>query len=78
MKPKKLVSTSQKNFIKALLVARGIKISDIARELNVSVPTVSLVISGRDNSRRIKAAVAEKLGFSPEELWPEKQRQGDK
>ncbi len=78
MKPKKLVPTSQKNFIKALLVARGIKISDIAKELNVSVPTVSLVISGRDNSRRIKAAVAEKLGFSPEELWPEKQRQGGK
>lgn len=72
MKPKKLVSTSQKNFIKALLVARGIKISDIAKELNVAVPTVSLVISGRDKSKRIKAAIAEKLGFSPEELWPEK------
>ena len=73
-KPKKLVATSQKNLIKALLAARGIRISDIARELNVSVPTVSLVISGRDSSRRIKTAVAEKLGFSPEELWPEKQK----
>ena len=82
MKPKKLVLKTEKStirivpashgdLIRALLAARGIRISDIARELNVSLPTVSLVISGRNRSRRVEKTVAERLGMKYEELWPE-------
>lgn len=72
-----VVVKDRENLIKALLAARGIRISDIARELNVSLPTVSLVISGRDRSRRVEKAVAEKLGMKHEELWSEPEK-GDR
>lgn len=56
--------------VKALMVLNGIKGVDIARKLKVSPVTVYIVISGRGKSRRIQRAIAEALGTTVEELWP--------
>ncbi|AEA33659.1 helix-turn-helix domain-containing protein [Hippea maritima] len=66
----KIKATNRKSLIKALLTAKGIKITDIAKELGVAVTTVSLVISGRDTSKRIQTTIAKKLGVDVNELWP--------
>lgn len=57
--------------VKALMVLNGIKGVDIAKKLKVSPVTVYIVISGKGKSRRIQKAIAEALGMSFEELWPE-------
>jgi predicted transcriptional regulator len=45
--------------IRAAMVRRGIKSSDIARELKITRQAVYMIISGRKNSRRIVAALIE-------------------
>lgn len=47
---------------KAELVRRGIKMTDIARELGVTVQHVSSVVLGRDRSPRVEKAVASAIG----------------
>lgn len=67
-----LISTNKKNYIKALLTAKGIRVKDIAAELGIAPPTVSQVISGVKTSRRIRELIAKKVDKTPEELWPRK------
>lgn len=57
--------------VKALMVLNGIKGVDIAKKLKVSPVTVYIVISGKGKSRRIQKAIADALGMSFEDLWPE-------
>lgn len=66
----KLGFTNKKNFIKARLIERGIKLVDIARELGIAPPTVTQVISGIKTSRRIQKTIAQKIGMNVDELWP--------
>ncbi|MGE5606276.1 MAG: helix-turn-helix domain-containing protein [Bacteroidota bacterium] len=56
--------------IKALLMLKNIKQKDIALELDVTEGAVSQVIYGSATARRIRQAIAEKLGKSESELWP--------
>lgn len=58
--------------IKSALRLKHLTLSDIARSLNVTPGTVSIVSRGFRRSRRIEHAIAEALGFSAEELWPDR------
>jgi Ner family transcriptional regulator len=60
--------------IKSALRLKHLTLSDIARSLGVTPSTVSIVSRGFRRSRRIEAAIASALGFTPEELWPERYR----
>lgn len=55
--------------VKSLLVLKGIKMVDVAKQIGVSRVTVSIVITGKGKSRRIQQAIADMLGKSYEELW---------
>lgn len=57
--------------VKAMMVLKGVKQRDICRALKVKPGTVSLIVSGRKKSDRIRRAIAQALGVSIQELWPE-------
>ncbi|WP_017325672.1 helix-turn-helix domain-containing protein [Synechococcus sp. PCC 7336] len=58
--------------IKAALRKAGYTLSEIAREFDVTPTTVSKIVKGSCRSRRIEAAIAEKLQVPIEEVFPEK------
>ena len=58
--------------IKAALALRGRCLSDIARELEVAPTTISIVSRGFRRSRRIEAAIADELGLSAAQIWPDR------
>lgn len=60
---------------KGLLVARGVKMQDIAREVGCSKARVSEVVHGRlrfetPTTRKIKALIAARVGQDVATLWP--------
>lgn len=58
--------------IKMQLRLHGSSLADVARDLSVARTSVTAVCQGTHRSRRIEAAIAGKLGVSPEQLWPER------
>lgn len=48
--------------IKAALVLKQIKQSDIAKRLGVTRQTVNAVIAGRNKSKRVRRAIAKAIG----------------
>ena len=58
--------------IKSALSLKRISLSDIARTLAVTPSTVSIVSRGFRRSRRVEQAIAEGLGQTPEEVWPDR------
>jgi predicted transcriptional regulator len=60
------------NKIKAMLVERGVKQCDIAKELGIAPSSVGGAIRGyrQHRSRRVHEAVAAKVGKPIEKLWP--------
>lgn len=58
--------------IKMRLRLCGCSLADIARELTVARTTVTSVSQGYRRSRRIEAAIADKLGVTPAQLWPDR------
>lgn len=56
--------------IKDALRANGASLSTIARELGVNVVSVSLVSRGLVSSEKISRGIANRLGKTPQELWP--------
>lgn len=56
--------------IKAMLILKGIKQADVAKELDVSRAAVSVVVSGKGTSRRIKEHIARLLNKDIDDLWP--------
>jgi lambda repressor-like predicted transcriptional regulator len=58
--------------IKESLRLRGSSLSEIARDLNVSASTVTIVSQGHRRSERIERAIAQALGLSPSEVWPDR------
>jgi Ner family transcriptional regulator len=66
--PKK--QRERKVWIKAHLELAGSSFSDIARELKIRRQSVQQVLN--KSSRRVELAIAAKLGFTPEEIWPER------
>lgn len=57
------------NKIKSLLIEKGIKQSDIADEFGVTRGSVSGVINGHSNSKRIKRHIAQQLQLPYAEVW---------
>lgn len=72
MKSNKLDPFEEKNKVKSLLVGAGVKQKDIASRLKVSPSTVSLIVSGKKMSARVRRAVARALGVKVSDLWPAK------
>lgn len=67
-------SRRQHEQIKMRLRLRGSSLAQIARELAVARTSVTAVCQGGHRSRRIEAAIAAKLGVTPEQLWPSRYR----
>ena len=59
------------NEIKSLLALKKITVTSIAKNIGVSQPSVSLTIKGTTVSSRIRAAIAEALGLTVSEIWPD-------
>ncbi|WP_082023115.1 helix-turn-helix domain-containing protein [Leisingera sp. ANG-S5] len=62
--------------IKCELRISGSSLAQLSWELGVSISSVSTVSQGYRRSHRIQKAIAEKLGHSPENLWPERYETG--
>lgn len=58
--------------IKIAMIRNAVKQRDIANELGVSEALVSRVIKGEATSRRVARSIAEKLGTTPENIWPDR------
>lgn len=56
--------------IKALLILNDISSASIARKMHVTPTWVSLVLTGRKKSKRIRKAIADAVGKTVDELWP--------
>jgi lambda repressor-like predicted transcriptional regulator len=56
---------------RALLRERGIFLSDIARDLGKNLSVVSRVNGGQRRSREIEEAIAQQLGLSVRDAFPE-------
>lgn len=56
--------------IKIALLEAGIEQKEIAKRIGVTPPAVSQVIHGISSSIKIRRAVAEALGKSIDDLWP--------
>jgi lambda repressor-like predicted transcriptional regulator len=67
-----MIDDKQHARIKSALALRGATLSSIARDLGVAPGTVSIVSRGYRRSRRIEKAIADALGGSPEDLWPDR------
>lgn len=61
-----------KEEVKAELSKRGVTFKQIAAEQEVAPATVSIVFKGDRRSRRIEQAIADKLGKSAKELFPQR------
>ena len=67
-----MIDDKQHARIKSALALRGATLSSIARDLGVAPGTVSIVSRGYRRSRRIEKAIADALGRTPGELWPDR------
>ncbi len=56
--------------VKYLLRLRGLTLAAIAHDLNITGPTVSIVLTGKRRSRRVAEYVASALDSTVDELWP--------
>ena len=63
------------NEIRAAMVLRGVKLKDIAEKAGVSIGAVHQVIYGIGRTRgyRIRPFIAEAIGKSVYEIWPDGQ-----
>jgi predicted transcriptional regulator len=61
----------QANEIRAELLRRNIKVSDIAAHLRIAQPSVSQVIHSKKKTKYIREYIAQKVGKPVSCLWPE-------
>lgn len=66
--------TKEAQRIRSLMILKGVKCIDIAKQTEVSRTWVSLVLNGHKNSIRIRKAIADALGMKVEDLWPNKNK----
>lgn len=55
--------------IRASLILNGVKCVDIAKQLGVQKPAVTLIITRKQKSRRIQEAIAKAINKPFEEVW---------
>lgn len=53
------------------MLIRGVKVTDIARSLNLKHSNISVVISGNRPNHKVRKAIADAVGLSVSDLWPE-------
>lgn len=58
--------------IKAALRKNGSSQTDVARRMQVTQPTVFLVIHGKATSKRVAKKISEITGYPLHFLWPDK------
>lgn len=58
--------------VKAYLILKDIKQRDICKLLKVNPSTVSLIVSGKRKSERVRGAIAAALKMRVKDLWPDK------
>lgn len=58
------------NEIRAKLLLRGVRLTDIAADLGVERGTVCTVVHGRGKSRRIARRISDLTGIPISHLWP--------
>ena len=54
--------------VRALMVEKGIKQIEIAKELGVGAPAISGALNGHWESERVRKAIAARLGMSMKQL----------
>ncbi len=59
------------NEIRAELLKKNIQVTEIARQLGVTHPNVSVVISGKRPNPKVRKAIAKAINKSVAEIWPE-------
>lgn len=67
-----MVDEKQHQRIRAALSLKGITLSSIAKELNVAPATITVVSKGYRRSQRIERAIADALGSTPAQIWPDR------
>lgn len=55
--------------IRAHMILNGVKCIDIAKELGVHQTAITLIITQRENSRRIQEAIAKAINMPFEKVW---------
>ena len=60
----------RQQIVKLHLGMAGTTITEFAESIGYSRPAVSNVLAGRKRSPKIEAAIAERTGFRPDDLWP--------
>lgn len=63
--------------IKGHLALLGLTFSSIARDLQIKPSSVVIISQGHRRSDRIQRAIAEALGMTPEQLWPDRYAKGE-
>lgn len=58
--------------IKQALREVGSSIAEVAAEIGVAAATITIVSQGHRTSHRIQSGIAQKLGTTPEALFPER------
>jgi len=53
------------NIVTMFLSEQGVSFSDIAKSCDVTRPYVSMVISGKRDSKKVKEQITNALGFDP-------------
>lgn len=66
------VDLQQHELLKFLLRSAGTSMAAIARKLEVSQSSVTVVCQGYRRSHRIQAAIAEQLDTTPQLLFPDR------
>lgn len=75
MKNPNIIDVRQHETIKYRLRMAGSSLAEIAAELGLAQSTVSMSCRGTSKSKRVRKAIAAKLGVTVEALWPAEQSQ---
>ncbi|AQS50273.1 hypothetical protein BMG03_20450 (plasmid) [Thioclava nitratireducens] len=66
------VDLEQHELLKFRLRLAGTSMAKIARSLGITQSTVTVVSQGYRRSHRVQSAIANQLGTTPEELFPDR------
>lgn len=67
--PRPRADTHRYRLIKQAFAGKGLTFASIARELKVTASAVTHVAQGRRVSRRVRSALAQRVGVSYGDLW---------
>jgi transcriptional regulator with XRE-family HTH domain len=68
-----LIHKVNTRLIKSLLILRGIDITELAKDLGISIQYLSYILHGKRKGKRIRKKIADLLGMPYETLWLDKE-----